>query len=154
LPRCTPWPRMIVFRTVFGGISAAAFVLILIRDMKLWLQRLDIVSIHLGRDKWLLIAFVLGVCMLAAYRQSHVLTGMLRWATVSPLCLLAFAGVFYLSFLMSALIHQEIHLLPVVPQAELMECSLGQTSSLSRSIRFLHVILPCMVTLARQLRLS
>jgi arylsulfatase A-like enzyme len=105
LTRCTPWPRMIVFRTVFGGISAATFVLILIRDIKLWLQRLDIVSIHLGRDKWILIAFVLGVCMLAAYRQSHVLTGMLRWATVSTLCVLAFAGVFYLSFLMSTLIH-------------------------------------------------
>jgi glucan phosphoethanolaminetransferase (alkaline phosphatase superfamily) len=80
--------------------------LILSRNLKFWLQRLDLVSFHLTSSTWLLIgSFVLGLCMLAAYRESPVLTGIWRWTTASTLCVLACAGVLYLSCLISTVLH-------------------------------------------------
>lgn len=95
IARFTRWPHITVLGTIFVGISTAAFVLILISGMQLWVQQLDVVRIAMPRYRWVLLS-VISLCMLAAYQKPNKLTGILRWAKMSSMLVMSFAAISYL----------------------------------------------------------
>lgn len=94
--RVTRWPRTSVLRTVFSGVALAPVLLALIRNTKLYLQRLDVGGVGvIFQHKWVLIGAVVALCLVVAYREREGQGGLTRWATVSGAVVLLVAAPCY-----------------------------------------------------------